>query len=168
MSDPANAPASDDLAPVLGLVPSGLFIVTAGDGEGRTTGMLASWVMQAAFEPPALTVAVASKRYLHQWLQSSPQLVVHILGESQKEMLKHFGRGFEPDADAFEGLSVTRAACGLPVLEDCLGFLEGRVTDSVNAGDHVIYVVELTGAGKGRRFAEERPYVHIRKNGLSY
>ena len=45
------------LDPVLGRVPSGIFILTVGTGD-RATGMLASWVMQAGFEPPMVTVAV--------------------------------------------------------------------------------------------------------------
>ncbi len=168
MSDPQASSAVDDLAPVLGQVPSGLFIVIAGDGEGHQTGMLASWVMQAGFDPPALTVAVAAKRYLHEWLKQSPQLVVCLLGESQTDMLKHFGRGFDPDADAFEGVELQPTEFGLPALKDCIGYLAGRVTGSVASGDHVVYLLELTGGGKGIRFGEEKPFVHVRKTGLSY
>ncbi len=168
MTDEAKAGPDEALAAVLGKVPSGLFIVTAGDGKGRHTGMLASWVMQAGFEPPSITVAVAAKRYLNDWLADYPHLVVNLLGQSQTDMLKHFGRGFEPDAKAFEGIETTETSCDLPALRDCLGYLEGRVSGSMTCGDHVVYAVELTGASKGSRFDVEKPFVHIRKSGLTY
>ena len=59
---------NNPILPVLGRVPSGVFILTASDGEGRETGMLASWVQQASFEPQQVTVAVNGTRYLNQWL----------------------------------------------------------------------------------------------------
>ena len=57
------------LAPVLGRVPSGVFILVAGDGSGLRTGLLTSWVQQASFEPPQVTIAVNKSRYLIDWLK---------------------------------------------------------------------------------------------------
>lgn len=159
----------ESIGKVLGQAPSGVFIVTAGDGQGHETGMLASWVQQAAFDPPALTVAINRKRYLVDWLAQQPRLAVSIVGEQQKELLRHFGRGFEPDVPAFEGIGIDRApATGLPVLSDSLGWLEGEVTGRLDAGDHLVCLVTLTGGGTGPRLGEEPPMVHIRRNGFSY
>ncbi len=63
---------SENLGAVLGRTPSGIFILIAGDGQDNTTGMLASWVQQASFEPPQVTVAVNKKRYINEWLAKSP------------------------------------------------------------------------------------------------
>ena len=156
------------MAPVLGQIPSGLFILTAADGTGNETGLLASWVQQASFDPPVVTVAVNAKRYLNDWLAASPKLALCLLAETQKEMLGHFGRGFDADQPAFEGLEIERTHNNLPALKDSLGYVEGDVVNHVTAGDHVIYFVELTGAGPGTRSDDEKPYVHIRKNGFGY
>ena len=51
-----------DVAVALGRVPSGLFVVTARNSAGEETAFLASWVMQAGFDPPALSVAVGEDR----------------------------------------------------------------------------------------------------------
>lgn len=159
---------SDQLAAVLGRISSGLFIVTARSQSGQETGLLASWVQQAAFTPPAFTVAVNAKRYLNDWLRESPLLAINIIGESQKQFLGHFGRGFEPDQPAFEGLSIGRSPGGLPVLSDALGWLEGEVTQSLSAGDHMVYLVEIRHAGAGAELESMRPWAHTRKNGLGY
>ena len=57
---------------------------------------------------------------------------------------------------------------GLPLLATSLGYLEGRIAGQTDAGDHVIYLVEIVGAGSGERLDEEKPMVHIRKNGFNY
>jgi len=153
---------------VLGRTPSGVFILTAADGAGRETGMLASWVQQASFDPPLLSVAVNQKRYLNDWLAKAPQMALSLVGKSQARFLKHFGRGFEPDQPAFEGVQVERGITGLPLLSEALGYMEGRVVRQVEAGDHTIYFLEVQAAGAGPDFANEEPMVHIRKNGFNY
>lgn len=158
----------DRIAPVLGRIPSGIFVLTAADGEGRETGMLASWVQQASFFPPMISVAINKKRYLNDWLKKSPQLALSLVGQSQSHFLKHFGHGFEIDEPAFDGVQILRGDTGLPVLAEALGYLEGRVTGQIDAGDHIVYLAEVIGAGAGERLAIEKPLVHIRKSGLNY
>lgn len=156
------------MAPLLGRIPSGIFILAARNEQGQETGMLASWVQQAGFQPLSFTLAVNKQRPLHDWLHAGSVVTLSIVGETQKQFLSHFGKGFEPDAPAFEGLAVERSPAGLPILADSLGWLEGTLVESVDAGDHTIHVVRVTATGMGENWDAERPYVHIRKNGLSY
>ncbi len=153
---------------VLGRTPSGVFILTATDGGGRFTGMLASWVQQAAFEPPALTVAVNAKRYLNDWLKASPKAALNLIGDGQHRFLKHFGRGFEPDQPAFEDVKTETSQLGLPVLTEALGYLEGQITAHMEAGDHIVYLLEVQHARAGESLKDGKPMVHIRKNGFGY
>ena len=158
----------ESLGPVLGRIPSGVFILTAQNSAGCETGALVSWVQQASFAPPMVTVAVNRKRYLIDWLEQSPQVVLNLVGEGQKHFLKHFGAGFGPDEPAFEGLTIHRTAAGLPVLAEALGVLEGTVRAQLSTGDHVIYAMEITAARCGAGFPDMKPMVHIRKNGFNY
>ncbi len=166
MSEPQSN--IDQLAAVLGRVPSGLSILTACNAAGDSTGMLASWVQQASFAPPCVTVAVNRKRFLHDWLRETRQLALSLVGEGQKQFLGHFGKGFELGEPAFDGLSFAWASNGCPVLLDALGWLAGEVIGEVEAGDHVVYAVEIQEGGCSASLDQMRPWVHIRKNGLSY
>ena len=130
--------------------------------------MLASWVQQASFDPPAVTVAVNRKRYLNDWLRAAPAVVLNLIGETQKQFLSQFGRGFDPGQPAFNGVTVSRSPAGLPVLADALGWLEGTVGEPIDAGDHLIYVLRITAAGRGPNLPSEEPWVHIRRNGFGY
>lgn len=168
MTEPTSSSLRETIGDVLARIPSGLFILTARARDGRTTGMLASWVQQASFEPPMLTFALHRKRFLHDWLQQDPEVALNLLGEGQKQFLKHFSQGFGPDEAAFEGLTIRSLANGIPVLTDALGYLAGRVADRLETGDHVIYALLVTEAGTGPDFPTLRPWVHVRKNGFNY
>jgi flavin reductase (DIM6/NTAB) family NADH-FMN oxidoreductase RutF len=151
--------------PVLGRIPSGIFILTIGTGA-RATGMLASWVMQAGFEPPMVSVAVKLGRYVCDWLSEGQPFVLNVVADGQKEFLKHFGKGFEPGAPAFEGLQITHCARGVPILSQALGHLECEPAGHVDSGDHRIFLAKVV---RGKLLsADASPMVHIRKSGANY
>ncbi len=154
----------DSLHAVLGRIPSGVFILTAGAGD-RATGMLASWVMQAGFEPPMVTVAVKHGRYVADWLTSGEPFALNLVGEHQKQLLKHFGRGFEPGEPAFEGLEICHSADGVPILVAAVGHLECEPTSHVDSGDHRIFVARIT---DGEITHDIPPMIHVRKSGSHY
>ncbi|MEO1995980.1 MAG: flavin reductase family protein [Planctomycetaceae bacterium] len=168
MPDATNDPTTQAIGAVLGRVPSGVFILTAADGEGRETGMLASWVQQAGFAPPCVTVAVNQDRYLNSWFQQNPHVVLNLIGENQFQWLKHFGKGFEPDEAAFEDIDVTRTPQGIAILTGALGYLSGSITGQVATSDHTVYVVQIDMAQLDAELAELQPMVHVRKDGFRY
>jgi len=158
----------DTLAPLLGRIPSGVFILVAGNEEGQKTGLLASWIQQASFEPPQVTVAVNKARYLNEWLKTGSAVTLNQVRQKDPALFRHFGKGFEPDVDAFDGVDSSDAACGLPQLSDAMMTLEGRVEASMESGDHVIYLVTITAGTAHQEVDAFEPFVHIRKNGFNY
>lgn len=151
-------------AAALGRIPSGQFVLTARHGA-QETGMLASWVMQCAFEPPHVSVAVKRGRLLEAWLQPGVTVVVNILHDAQKDVVVFFAKGVAPSESALTELSPERTADGTAILPMTLAYLECRVTSAVPAGDHQLLVAEVVG---GRLLNEGQPKVHLRKNGLHY
>ena len=79
-------------AAALGRIPSGLFVLTARNGE-RETGMLASWVQQCSFTPPCVSVALRKGRELIPVVSA----------------LRHWG------ATHYQDAALVHAACGHPV-----------------------------------------------------
>ncbi len=151
--------------PVLGRVPSGIYILTIGTGT-RATGMLASWVMQAGFEPPMVSVAVKQGRYVCDWLTAGEPFVLNLLGASEQKLMKHFARGFEPGMPAFDGVAIAHCARGVPVLTETLGHLECEPVRHMDSGDHRIVLANVV-RGKLNQ-ADAAPMVHIRKSGANY
>ena len=166
----ASAPEAlkEKLTPILGRIPSGVFILVAGNEAGRQTGMLASWVQQASFEPPQVTVAVNKTRFLNEWLTAGAPITLNQVRKKDPALFRHFGKGFEPDVDAFDGIQSEDSDCGLPQLPDAMATLEGQVVSQMEAGDHVIYLITVTSGKAHEDPAAFDPFVHVRKNGFSY
>ncbi len=149
----------------LGHIPSGIFILTAGTGA-RATGMLTSWVMQAGFEPPMVSVAVKLGRPVCDWLSEGQPFVLNIVRAGQKELLRHFSKSFEPGQLPFDGLGISHCARGVPILKDSLGHLECEPASHVDSGDHRIFLAKVVRGKMSDGDAE--PMVHVRKSGARY
>ena len=162
---PAPAP-TDGLAAALGRIPSGLFIVTwrAGDAD---RGMLASWVMQAGFEPPMVSVAVGTSRDLLGVVRAGGAFAVNVLADSQRSLLARFGKPPADGEDPFAGLALDRTPAGVAVFAEAAAWMECRAAGEAAAAgaDHVL-VLGRIGAAGGR--PEAAPIVHLRRSGLKY
>ena len=160
-----------DLDKALGRLSGGLYVVTARQGEGETVrsgAMVASWVSQASFNPPGLTVAVARDRAIESLLQVEDRFVLNILREdNHQELLRHFLKRFSPGADRFAGVAtLDGVAAGGPVLGDALAYLGCRVAQRMETPDHwIIYAVVEQGNVADPSAATA---VHHRKVGNHY
>lgn len=148
----------------LGRIVSGLYILTVGEGE-RSTGMLASFVQQAGFEPPAVTVAVKKGRAINDLLEETGRFCISVLHDDSSGLLAHFARGFEPGAPAFEGVAVTAGANGVPYLTDAHAHVACELIGQGEWTDHTVYCGRVIGGG---RIDDGEPMTHVRKDGLSY
>jgi flavin reductase (DIM6/NTAB) family NADH-FMN oxidoreductase RutF len=153
-----------DLAAALGRVPSGLYILTALHRRKRL-GMVASWVMQADFEPPLVTVALQKDRPLAAALEAGADCVLNILPTGAKKLLVRFGNAEEIDENLFDGLPLLDAD-GPPILADAHAYLRGRQRGVMDAGDHRIHLIAVE-SGKVLHPGEQ-PMVHVRRSGMNY
>jgi flavin reductase (DIM6/NTAB) family NADH-FMN oxidoreductase RutF len=158
-------PDPTPLGQALGRVPSGLFILTVRHGQ-RATGILASWVQQAGFHPPMLTVAVRTDRYVGDWIASSCRFVLNQIAAGHKRLLRHFAHGFEPDAPAFEGLELRADGEAGPILAEAFSYLEARVVDQLDGGDHRVFLARVVAGALLDPTAE--PMLHVRHSGMHY
>jgi flavin reductase (DIM6/NTAB) family NADH-FMN oxidoreductase RutF len=150
----------------LGRIPSGLFILTV-RRDDQTTGMLLSWVQQAGFNPPMLTVAVRRNRYISDWIQVTGRFTLNQIPANHKMLLRHFAHGFPPGADAFSGVSLyPESASGGPILADALAYLDAEVVALLTAGDHCLFLARIVAGGLLNPDCE--PFVHIRNDGSNY
>lgn len=160
----ATADPSESLAAALGRVPSGLFVLTARH-DGAETGRLVSWVQQCSFDPPQVSVGVNKAGGVPDGLPDGAAFVLNVIPEGGKALIAHFGKGFGPGEPAFEGLDVRRDGETPPVLLAAHAYLVCRVTNRVDAGDHVLVIGRVTAGGV---LHDGKPTTHVRKNGLRY
>jgi len=150
----------------VGRIIGSLCVVTAKQGD-VSSAMLASWVSQASFNPPGLTIAVAKDRALESLMYSGSGFVLNVLKEGgHLGLMKHFLKPFSPGEDRFAGVETEEAANGSPALTDALAYVECSVNSRMECGDHwLIYATVENGKVLNN---EGVTAVHYRKTGTHY
>tara|TARA_Y100001968_G_scaffold45599_1_gene35706 strand:+ start:87298 stop:89070 length:1773 start_codon:yes stop_codon:yes gene_type:complete len=160
-----------DIAKAIGRISGGLYIVTASQGKGvskRSGAMVASWVSQASFDPPGITVAVAKDRAIETLMQVGDRFVINVLQEDNYlHLFRHFLKRFLPGKDRFEGVELLEdVAQGGPVLADSLAFLSCKVKQRLETSDHwIIYAIVEEGNVAN---TQAKTAVHHRRVGSNY
>lgn len=152
------------LGRALGVIPSGIFIVTAARDTVRSA-YVGSWIQQAAFNPPAVTIAMNKQRPLLGLLEPGSGLGVNILGRRQAPLYARFEKGFTLAEDPFAGVVIDTAVTGAPLIREAFAYLDCRVRRMVDAGDHVVVLAEVL-AGAVRQSGE--PMTYTRRSGFDY
>lgn len=130
----------DRTAQAVGRIVGSLCVVAGQRGNVRS-GMLASWVTQASFNPPGITVAIAKDRAVESLTHTEDSFVLNILKEGMN-VRRHFLQSFAPGDDRFAGLETETAENGCPIIKDALAYLECTVQSRMDCGDHwLVYAV---------------------------
>jgi flavin reductase (DIM6/NTAB) family NADH-FMN oxidoreductase RutF len=156
----------DRTAKAVGRLVGSMCIVTTKRNE-VSGAMLASWVSQATFNPPGLTVAVAKDRAIESLLFKGNSFVLNVLPEGKHiPLMKHFLKPFEPGEDRFQDIATKEASNGCPILQDALAYVECQVANRMECGDHwLLYGVATQG---NVLQADGVTAVHHRKSGTHY
>jgi len=149
----------------IGRIPSGVYILTAQSGANRYA-MLASWVQQASFDPPAVSIALAERRPIGEAIRATGRLALSILPAGDTTLMKKYARGIPEGEDPFAGMATIVTPSGIPALGDALAWLECKVIQTCDfGGDHDLVIAEITAA---QMIKDGAPFTHIRGNGFHY
>ena len=127
---------------------------------------MASWVQQAAFSPPSVSIAVHKDRPVRQAILSSRRLALAVLPQDDTTLMKKYARGVAPGQDPFAGVETIQTPAGIPVPAGALAWLDCELTQAFDfGGDHEIHVARVTAATVLR---EGKSFTHLRGNGFHY
>ena len=154
----------------LGRVVGSLCVLTASKGKEENnvkSAMLASWVSQASFSPPGLSIAVAKDRAVESLLQKGDTFALNILSANNlKEPLKRFSKPFAPGENRFSGLETEETPNGQIIITESLAWLDASVKDRMECGDHWVIYAEVNYGSVIRK--DDLTAVHHRKSGSNY
>jgi flavorubredoxin/flavin reductase (DIM6/NTAB) family NADH-FMN oxidoreductase RutF len=135
---------SDRTEQAMGRVVGSLCVMTAKQGD-TPTGILTSWVSQATFNPPGVTVAIAKDWAEGVLDHTGDAFVLNILKEG-RNLRRYFQKAAAPGEDRFAEVETHSAANGCLVLSESLAYLECTVQNRMDCGDHwLVYGVVENG-----------------------
>ncbi len=131
------------------LVDRTIWIVTSADAN-RRGGLVATWVNQDLVgpQPPSLVVAVAKCHFTAELMEASGGFVAHLIRPDQLDLVWRFAIGSGRDRDKLEGVDVSTAKTGSPILADCVAWLDCRISETKEAGDRMYCWGEVVSAAK--------------------
>jgi flavin reductase (DIM6/NTAB) family NADH-FMN oxidoreductase RutF len=142
-----------------------VFILTAAHG-GESAAMMASWVQQAGFDPPAVSIAMAKGRPITEMIRASGRLALSIIPEGDSSLMKRYARGVKPGEDPFAGVETIQTPGGIPAMKSALAWLECRLMHTCDfGGDHDLLVAEVIA---GNILHPGTAFMHQRGSGFHY
>ena len=135
----------------LRMIPYGLYVLTAEDAEGNVAAATVNWVTQTSFEPPLLAVGVKADSGVHALIKSTQTFALSVLGKGQQAQAYAFFKPVQKDGDSLGGQPVRAGTTGAPILVDAPAFVECRLVDTVERGDHSLFVGEVVEAGVSKQ-----------------
>ena len=134
-----------DKKTILRKIPSGLFIVTAKDGE-RGTGAIISFATQISFDPVLIALAIRKDSRFYSVAKSNDYLAVHFPSIEQQAMVASFFKIKNIGENAINGFEFHWSDFSTPLLDDIPMILEVKITDIVEKGDHPVFICEVVNA----------------------
>jgi flavin reductase (DIM6/NTAB) family NADH-FMN oxidoreductase RutF len=133
---------------VLWSFPSGLYVIGSRDGD-RRNGMTLNWFTQVSFAPKLVAISVANAAFTNELIAASGAFTVNLVNREDRAIVRKFTKPVDVDPVAstlneiaFRDGPVT----GAPVLDQAAALIECEVRQTVECGDHTLFVGEVVNA----------------------
>ncbi|MDQ3965307.1 MAG: flavin reductase family protein [Actinomycetota bacterium] len=136
----------DAILDALANLSHGVYVL--GTRRGREmTAMTVARVARVSEHPPCVAVSVRDDRYTHGVILESATFSLSVLRDDQVDVATHFAETSGEYHDKLHGIPYGQSPNGSPILLDCLAYLDCRVLDAARAGDHTVFIGEVTAGG---------------------
>ena len=145
MSVPITAlTTNQDLDPnrlraAFGIVPTGVVAVAA-EVDGRPVGLAASSFTTVSLDPPLVSINLARSSKTWPDLRRADHLGVTVLADNQALVCRQLAG---PVDQRFEGIAHAVSEAGALTLDEGLARFDCTIYQEVDAGDHILVLLEL-------------------------
>jgi flavin reductase (DIM6/NTAB) family NADH-FMN oxidoreductase RutF len=152
----------DEFRHVLGSFASGVTVVTTCDRDAQPAGLTVSAFASVSLDPPLVLVCVGRGAQSYPSLAAAGRFAVNVLADGQEAISRRFATASPGRAaEKFEGIGWKMGALGCPLIDDALAHLECSTTQTVEGGDHTIFLGRVE-AGSCRDEGGGAPLLYYR------
>ena len=126
---------------IMGHWTTGVAVVASVTPDGVPRGLTANAVASVALQPPLVLACVERCADTHDCIITSRFFSISILSQASENTARRFAA--DNSADKFRGIAYHAETTGAPVLDDALAWVDCRVRDVYDGGDHSIVVGEV-------------------------
>ena len=141
----ATHPTRLEFRLALGQFATGITVVTAERGPNLVHGMTANSFTSVSLDPLLILICVDKDAKMLPLIKRHKRFGVNILKEDQRAISEYFAQKEEnPEIERHLGIDYRWTADGVPLLDDALAHLTCELASSYIAGDHTIFIAEVT------------------------
>ena len=119
---------------------TGIAVATVSGTDGAPYGITVNSFTSVSAAPPLVLVCIDYRSSVLTHFRGSAWYAINVLSDTQQELSERFAARVP---DRFQNLRWQRGDSGVPVLDDCLANMECSVVQTVEAGDHAIFIAEV-------------------------
>ena len=134
---------------LLRLIPHALYVLTCKTGN-KTAASTVSWVTQASFKPPLVAVGLKKDSFTLETVKQAQSFALNFLGKDQKNIAQKFFKHVDPEGNSIAGEAFRESpTLKHPIFPSMAGFVECKVVELVDKGDHTLVLAEVVEAQSG-------------------
>ena len=130
----------NELRRVMGHFATGVTVITTFRNSGEMHGLTANAFTSVSLVPPLLLVCVDKQAESYPCFDETRVFIVNILAHDQEALSRKFAVS---GGDKFQGVAYHAGANGAPILDGALAYVECKVVQAFDGGDHTIYLGEI-------------------------
>jgi flavin reductase (DIM6/NTAB) family NADH-FMN oxidoreductase RutF len=134
---------------VLRQIPYGIYIVgVRGKRDGEFNALVVSWLTQCSFDPPLLMVAVRKGTRSWDLAKKGQVFSVNFIDKSQRRLARQMVKPADRVGDKLRTVNHIEEQTGAPLLQNAFAYVECKVREIHEPGDHALVIGEVISAGK--------------------
>ena len=122
-----------------------------------------TWVSQASFDPPLISVCIKRGSASYEIVKKRGEFILHLLGENQTDLASSFFKSTLLEDGKLNGHEF-RLHNELPLIEGVPAYLQCKVMEVLEKGDHPLFLAEVVDAVVNN---DSNP-LELRKTGWTY
>ena len=115
----------------------GVVVVTSADARDAPAGVTATAVCSVSLEPPLVLVCLSAGSRTRETISTSGRYAINVLGSGHRSHAERFA---EAGDGKFDDLIWETGKFGYPILPGSIAVCECEVEQSIEAGDHTVFI----------------------------
>ncbi len=136
-------------------------IITTSNGEGQPRGFTATSFCSLSLDPPLVLFCLNTSADCYQAFLHNGHFAVNMLAEHQRDLSQQFATRGQAK---YEGSTFFQGQLGIPLLADCLAYLECSIYATYPGGDHRIILGLVEHVYPGPCQSDARPLLYYSRS----
>ena len=152
---------------VLWTMPSGLYVVGSRAGE-RRNAMTLNWASQVSSDPKLVAVSIEKEALTRELIAEGCVFSLCVVDREDRAIVRRFTKPVEVDVEArtLNGFAFHDGSTGAPVLDGAVAWIDCRVRQQLDLGDHTLFIGEVVDAGFQK--PEDTPVLRMEDTRMNY